>query len=147
PHCLDRPPVIAAQKNGRRLRHQQMQPDLTQSILMSNVPRFIQHIIDRGGVNDDEREWLKSEKLGSLQDILARADEYILYPDTQEMLEQGMFNLVLAIAILSFAPGGINFWGMHFESAPWGIIELSMMTSDGMWKAKTENGVVKQIES
>lgn len=119
----------------------------TQSILAYNVPRFMQYIIDRGGVNNDEMEWLRDEKLGSLQDILAKADEYILYSDTIEKLEQGFFNLVLAIAILSFSPGGINVWDMHFEAAPWGIIGLEIFFDDGVWRAKRDFGVVKLRES
>lgn len=106
----------------------------TQSILAYNVPRFIQHIADRGGVNEQELEWLRDEKLGSVQDILAKADEYILYPDTREKLEQGLFNLVLAIAILSFAPGGITFWKLHFNSKIEGCFCFEGIEVDGQSK-------------
>lgn len=119
-----------------------------QSVLMHNISRFMQHMIDRSaGPTNDELQWLKSEDVGGLNDVINRADECLLYPKSEEAYKQSLFNITLAIAILSFCPGGITFWDMHFEAAPWGIIELSVMTENGMWKAKIENGVVKLRES
>lgn len=88
------------------------------SLLITNVPRFIQHIKDRGGVSAEELRWLQCEEAHPdyPMEVMMRADEYLLYPKNQEVFEKGLFVLVLALAIMSFVPGGVRFLGLHFCS-------------------------------
>lgn len=86
-------------------------------ILAHNVPRFIKHIKERGGVSDEEMCWLQcaDDTPDYPEGLLARADEYLLYPKDEEAFEKGLFVLVLTLAIMSFTPGGIEFLGIHFS--------------------------------
>lgn len=88
------------------------------SLLAHNVPRFIKHIKDRGGVSNEEWDWLHCEEENPdyPHEILARADEYLLYPKDEETFEKGLFVLTLTLAIMSFIPGGVRFLGLHFEA-------------------------------
>lgn len=87
-------------------------------LLVCNVPRFVKHIKDRGGVTDNEWQWLKceDENPDCLVGVLARADKYLLYPKNEEIFKHGLFTLVKAIAIISFIPEGIHIFGFHFCS-------------------------------
>ncbi len=89
-----------------------------QIILHHNVPRFIEYIKQRGGVTDDEINWLQctDDTLNNPEGMLARADEYLLYPKDEKTFTSGLFVLVLALAIMSFIPGGVHFFGLHFCS-------------------------------
>lgn len=97
---------------------QQTWLDQMQSVLNHNVPRFIQHIKDRGGVSAEELRWLQCEEARPdyPMEVMMRADEYLLYPKNQEVFEKGLFVLVLALAIMAFIPGGVRFLGLHFCS-------------------------------
>ncbi len=96
------------------------------SLLHHNVPRFIKHILDRGGVSDAEREWLKreDESPDCMSGILAKADEYLLFPKNKKIFDQGLFVLVRALAIMSFIPGGVRIMGLHFCSEIEDFIEV-----------------------
>ena len=88
-------------------------------LLHHNVPRFIGHIKQFGGVKLEEWEWLQcSDNLSpeNPEGVIARADSYLLYPKNEETFKQGLFVLVKAIAIMSFVPGGIHIFGFHFSS-------------------------------
>lgn len=89
-----------------------------QVLLHHNVPRFIAHIQNRGGVTNSEIQWLQCDidTPEYPEGLLARADEYLLYPKNQETFDKALFVLTLAIAIMSFVPGGIHFFGLHFCS-------------------------------
>lgn len=89
-----------------------------QGLLAHNVPRFIKHIKDRGGVSDEEFLWLKCEEESSdyPSEVILRADEYLLYPKNEKTFNKGLFVLVLALAIMSFFPGGVRLFGLHFCS-------------------------------
>lgn len=89
-----------------------------QSFLAHNVPRFVAHISERGGVTNDELAWLQceKEKPDYPQEIFARADEYLFYPKDEKTFNQGLFVLTLALAIMSFIPGGVHVFGLHFCS-------------------------------
>lgn len=88
------------------------------SLLAHNVPRFIQHIVSRGGVTDDEISWLQcaSDLPEYPEGLFNRADEYLLYPKDQKTFDKGLFVLTRAIAIMAFVPGGIHIFGLHFCS-------------------------------
>lgn len=89
-----------------------------QELLAHNVPRFIKHIRDRGGVSDEEARWLNSAEYTNpdcLQGMLAQADRYLLQPKKQKNFQKGLFVLTLALAIASFDPGGVSLFGLHFE--------------------------------
>lgn len=92
--------------------------DQMQSLLAHNVPRFIRHIKNRGGVNDEEFAWLKSEEesIDYPLGVVMRADEYLLYPKNEKVFKQGLFVLVKALAIMSFIPDGVRLFGLHFCS-------------------------------
>lgn len=88
------------------------------SILHHNVPRFITHIKERGGVSDEEWRWLKCEENSPQypEAIINRADEYLLFPKSEEDFNQGLFILIKALAIMSFIPDGVRFLGLRFCS-------------------------------
>lgn len=108
------------------------------SALYHNVPRFVAHILKRGGVSDEEWRWLKCEKEtpDCLQGVLARADEYLLYPKNEEIFRQGLFVLVLGLAIMSFVPGGVRFLGLHFCKDIENFVVLEDETEAGLHWAK-----------
>ena len=59
------------------------------AILRHNVPRFIQHIKGRGGVNQEEWQWLKyedDENPDYPMGLMSRADILLLYPENEEIL-------------------------------------------------------------
>lgn len=87
-------------------------------LLTYNVPRFVKCIRDRGGVGDDELRWLQCEEDSPdyPMGLFARADEYLLYPSNSQAFEKGLFVLTLALAIMSFFPGGIRVFGLEFSS-------------------------------
>ena len=78
-------------------------------LLAHNVPRFVKHIKDKGGVSD---EYTNPD---CLQGMLAQADKYLLQPKNKKYFQKGLFVLTLALAITSFAPGGVSLFGLHFE--------------------------------
>lgn len=88
------------------------------SLLAHNVPRFIQHISDKGGVSKEEMRWLQCEEESPdyPMNLILRADEYLLYPKNEEVRKKGFFVLTLTLAIMSFIPGGIRVFGLHFCS-------------------------------
>lgn len=85
------------------------------SILHHNVPKFINHIKQRGGVQDSEWEWLRSDTGETLDYIIERADETLLYPKNKETFDKAIFILVKALAIMSFISGGVRICGLHFS--------------------------------
>ncbi|ALF52235.1 hypothetical protein ACX27_04215 [Nostoc piscinale CENA21] len=87
-------------------------------LLYHNVPRFIACIKSRGGVKPEEWEWLQYSKDTSTEHpegIMARADEYLVCPNSVEKFKKGLSVLVKAIAIMSFVPGGIHTFGLWFS--------------------------------
>lgn len=98
--------------------HQQTWLTQLQNLLTYNVPRFIQHIKDRGGVSDEEFRWLQCEEEDPdyPNEIFLRADEYLLYPKDEKTFMHGLFVLTLALALMSFFPGGVTFLNLRFES-------------------------------
>lgn len=90
-----------------------------------NVPRFIGHIKARGGVSEEEWQWLvvEDEDPACPMHLILRADEYLLYPKDEKTLMHGLFVLTLALAIMSFVPGGVPFCGLRFCSEVDGFIE------------------------
>lgn len=89
--------------------------------LRVEVPREMQAIIDRGGVNDLDWEWLRQEINGDRSDlrplnVLARADEFLLYPSNADIATQAFLVLRKSISIMAFVPGGVRVFGLHFSS-------------------------------
>lgn len=86
--------------------------------IAANVPRYIKHIQDRGGVSSEEWLWLQCEEENPdyPMHLISRADEYLLYPKDQKTFMHGLFVLTLALAIMSFVPGGVRFLGKRFSS-------------------------------
>ncbi|MGL5922168.1 hypothetical protein [Chroococcidiopsis sp.] len=89
-----------------------------QRLLAHNVPQFITHIKDRGGVSNEERCWLQceDENPNYPMHLILRADEFILYPKDEKTFNHSLFVLTLTLAIMSFVPGGVSFFGLHFCS-------------------------------
>ncbi len=87
-------------------------------LLSHNVPRFIEHIKYRGGVSEEEFRWLRCEEESPDYpgEVILRADEYLLYPKNEKIFNKGLFVLVKALAIMSFFPGGVKIFGLHFCS-------------------------------
>jgi hypothetical protein len=98
----------------------------TRLLLHHNVPRFIAHIKNRGGVSEEEWLWIQSEEYTNPevpQGMLAMADKYLLLANKYQKhlsaakyLDKGLFVLVKAIAILSFCPGGVHLFDLYFSS-------------------------------
>lgn len=89
-----------------------------QRLLAHNVPRFIKHIKDRGGVSDEEHRWLQCEDENPdyPMHLILRADEFLLYPKDEKTFDHGLFVLVKTLAIMSFISGGVRFSELHFCS-------------------------------
>lgn len=83
-------------------------------LVKHNVPRFIHHIQKRGGICEEEWQWLQNED--ALEVVLDRADECLLYPNSEEEFKGSLFILVKAIAIMAFIPGGIHIFDTWFCS-------------------------------
>lgn len=100
------------------MHQQQHWQDSMQSLLAHNVPRFIEHIKARGGVSDEEFRWLQCEEENPEypSEVILRADEYLLYPKNEKIFAHGLFVVTLTLAIMSFFPGGVRFFGLHFCS-------------------------------
>lgn len=98
------------------MHHQEQVQLAIQSLLAHNVPRFIKHIKDRGGVSEEEFRWLQCEEDSSDYpgEVMQRADEYLLYPKNYETFKQGVLVLTKTLAIMSFFPGGVRLFGLHF---------------------------------
>ncbi len=94
------------------------------NLLRHNVPRFIQHIRERGGVSEEEWVWVRcdNEGIDYPEGILSRADEYLLYPKDEKTFNKGLFTLVKLLAIMAFVPLGIRLFGLHFCSEIEGFV-------------------------
>lgn len=97
-------------------------------ILRHNVPRFIALIVDRGGVTSEEWQWLRreDEEPDCLVGVIARADEYLLYPKNEEIFKKSLFVLVRGLAIISFVPGGVTIFGLRFCSQIENFVEVEV---------------------
>lgn len=82
-------------------------------ILRHNVPRFIQHIVNNGGVSKDEWQWLKDN---ADSNIYVNADSYLVCPTSHDKFVEGIKTLILTLAIMSFVPYGVTFMGITFDS-------------------------------
>lgn len=99
--------------------------NLLVSLLYHNVPRFIAHIKNRGGVQPEEWEWLSESEdtnINHPEGVFARADEYLVCPNSLEKFQKGLLVLVKCLAIMSFIPGGIHFFGLHFSAEIEGFV-------------------------
>jgi hypothetical protein len=87
------------------------------SLLHHNVPRFIQHIAQRGGVSGEEMQWIscQDDNPEYPEGLLSRGDALLLYPKDEATFKKGLFVLVKALAIMAFVPGGVKFCGLHFD--------------------------------
>jgi len=76
------------------------------------VPLNIAEIKAKGGPNDMQWDWGRefADELGSMGDILQFKGERKGEAATM------MNRFTYALAILAFAPGGVNFAGLHFEA-------------------------------
>jgi hypothetical protein len=100
--------------------------DIT-SFLRQEVPKEIQAVFDRGGVNDRDWAWVMQEENDDIKDlrplnILMRADEYLLYGSPDKMF-QGWQIFCKAITILSFISGGVRIFDLHFSATIEGFVE------------------------
>lgn len=98
--------------------NEQQQLTQIQKLLLHNVPRFGAQIKSKGGVSEDEWNWLKSEESDTdyPAEVLIRADEYLLYPKDSAAFEHGLFTLVLTLALMAFVPGGVRCFDLHFDA-------------------------------
>lgn len=87
------------------------------------VPLHIATLRRRGGPTAQEHERIKAFgfDFGSYADRLFTTEpprpatrEAERAPGTDEVLSE----LAFALAVASFQPGGVKFWGLHFETAP-----------------------------
>jgi hypothetical protein len=88
------------------------------TLLHYNVPRFIKHIAQRGGVSAEEWQWIKHEDDDNPDypmGLMSRADVLLLYPKDETTFKKALFVLVKALAIMAFIPGGVRVCGLHFS--------------------------------
>lgn len=82
--------------------------------LMTAVPMWQMNI--RGW--SDER---RAERSGICSQAVAEKGDIILYRSKKKGATAGAFNrMAEGVALLSFAPGGVTIFGMHFEANPEG---------------------------
>ena len=96
--------------------------------LAVNVPLEIAAIQTRGGLNDVDLAWMTQEINDDLNDfrpinIIARADEFLLYPRSQERAEQAFLVLRKLLALMAFLPLGVRFAGLRFSTDINGFVE------------------------
>lgn len=79
--------------------------------IQTAVPLNIAQIRAKGGPNDMQWDWARefADELGERGDILQFGGERKGEAATM------MNRFTYALAILAFAPGGVNFVGLHFE--------------------------------
>lgn len=105
--------------------------NLYQSIrefLRVEVPREIQAVVNRGGIDDVDWAWLTQDCNDDPNDlrpinILMRADEYLLYPGSAEKHSRGLLVFRKIIALLSFVSGGVRVFGLRFSTDIDGFVE------------------------
>lgn len=90
----------------------------TRILLHHNVPRFIKHIKDRGGVQQEEWDWMQreDEDPDCPMGLFSRADELLLFPKDEETFKNSLVILVTCLAIMSFIPGGVRFADLQFST-------------------------------
>ena len=96
--------------------------------LRREVPTEIQAVLDRGGVNDRDMDWLQQEENDDPKDdrpfnVLMRADEYLLYPDTTEKQTRGLLVFRKTIAIMAFVGCGVRLFGLRFSIQSEGFVD------------------------
>jgi hypothetical protein len=104
-------------------------------LLLHNVPRFGACIKSRGGVSEEEWEWLTNEESDTHYpaEVLIRADEFLLYPKDEPTRQHGLFCLILSLAIMAFVPGGVRIFDLHFDAKSENFLgqDLEDFSSDG----------------
>lgn len=94
--------------------HQPMSDTILKGLLSVAVYLRIEELKARGGPSPEE--WRKLPETGKL---LAEQGDKLLYPSAKKGETADLFNKTAqAIAILSYVPGGIVVFGMHFETKP-----------------------------
>lgn len=103
-------PSLVASDNGRGLNYQ-----LCRTMLQVSVPWRILQFQERGGVTAED-----FARVATYNDILAGEEGvYLLFRSPKPGVTARMFNLVSdAIAVLSYAPGGITIFDDHYETLP-----------------------------
>ena len=81
-------------------------------LIQHNVPRYIKFILDKGGVTEEDFRWLRSSEV---EEVMERADSKLLYPTNADDYIQSVRVLAIAIAIMSFSPGGIHIFDYWFS--------------------------------
>jgi len=88
--------------------------DLLEPTLMIAVPLWVEKII--------REQWslgMVWETGKKLADVVATKSDAVLYKSKKKGETAEAFNnLALGLACLSFAPGGVKFMGLHFETSP-----------------------------
>lgn len=87
---------------------------MLQAILIDNVPNYIEHIVNRGGMQKSEWEWLKNEH-SEIRELIDKADSMLLYQKDENKFWLNIEILVRAISILSFLPNGIRIFDLQFN--------------------------------
>lgn len=89
-----------------------LREELFRLTVMTAVPLNIADLKAKGGPNDFQWDWARefADDLGSLGDILQFKGER--KGETASVMNR----FVYALAIMSFAPGGVDFAGLHFET-------------------------------
>jgi hypothetical protein len=86
---------------------------LLQSHLQFSVPLRMQTLDARGGPDEDDR-------LAAIaySQVLAEHGDDLIFGGGDRSSAALVADLVKAIAVLAYAPGGVHLFGMHFQSAP-----------------------------
>jgi hypothetical protein len=107
---------------------EQKQYQSMQEFLRCEVPKEIQAVLNRGGVNDRDWAWLQQDNNDDPNDyrpinVLMRADSCLLYPRDAKVLHQSLLVFRKTITILSFVSGGVRLFGLRFDAKLDGFVE------------------------
>ena len=101
--------------------------DFIPAWMKRNVPPEVKAIQLRGGPNAIDMAWLFQDNSDGNQyspmDVIARADECLMYPKTKEIAEKSYLVLRKTVALMAFAPGGIRIFGYRFCSEIDGFVD------------------------
>jgi hypothetical protein len=86
------------------------------ALMNHHIDKAIDVIYASGSLPTDHMEFLRGEQLSI---VLEKADSF-LFPGSdkksQEFFNTAAKSLAVAIAIMSFTPGGVRFFGFDYES-------------------------------
>ena len=82
------------------------------ALLEFSVPLRIDQLLDQGGPLD--HDWQEAKAFG---DVLAESGDKLLFGEKAGEAKELFVKLTSTLAVMSFAPGGVKLWGLHWTSS------------------------------